>query len=77
VKKGKEALEEKIRNFESLQKNVQELSQQGLDPREITRRLLGKEDSMTKITEGDFSKLHVVQSILHLEKTNSKQRLKN
>ena len=69
VKNGKEALKEKIRNFESLQQNVRELSQQGMDPREITRRLLGKEDSMTKVTEGDFSKLHVVQSILHLEKT--------
>lgn len=69
IKNGKEALAEKIQNMEKLQLKVQELAQKGIDPRKITLQLLGKEDSMARLTSGDFSKLHVIQSILHLEKT--------
>jgi len=69
IKNGKEALAEKIQNMEKLQNQVQEMAKQSIDPRKITLQLLGKEDSMARLTSGDFSKLHVIQSILHLAKT--------
>ena len=61
---GAKALREKIRGMEELRDKALELRQKGLSPREIRRRLLGREDKMYGITSGHFSKQNVIDSIL-------------
>jgi len=61
---GKAALLAKIAQMEGLQAETLRLRDEGLTPKKIRNRLLGKEDKMTFFTGGDFSKIHVIESIL-------------
>ena len=64
VTNGKEALLDKIRYMEKLKAKVMELYHQGISPKKIRQRLLGKEDAMFYLSNAHFSKQHVVDSIL-------------
>ena len=64
VKNGRTALLGKIAYMEELAGKVVDLHAQGFSPREIRRRLLGKEAAMFYLTGGHFAKQHVVDSIL-------------
>jgi glyoxylase-like metal-dependent hydrolase (beta-lactamase superfamily II) len=64
IKNGKQALEEKIHNMEKLEKSTKELAAEGKSIKEITTKLLGKENSFYYITSHDFTKTHVIEKIL-------------
>ncbi|NOZ00718.1 MAG: MBL fold metallo-hydrolase [Deltaproteobacteria bacterium] len=57
-------LNERADNMEAVQDRVLELDAQGLEPREITRLVLGNENHLSWITRGDFKKQNVVWSFL-------------
>lgn len=61
---GKGALRRKLDTLESLCEEVAALHDQGLDARQITRRLLGREDGMTWWTGLHFSKKQLVEGCL-------------
>lgn len=58
------ALERKVRFWEGLGEKARALAAQGLPEREITRRLLGREELMTWMSLGDFSKRNLVRALL-------------
>jgi ribonuclease/clavin/mitogillin len=64
VQDGKAELLGKIGYMEELLGNVMNLHTRGLSPKEIRRKLLGKEDAMFYMTGGHFAKQHVIDSIL-------------
>ncbi len=55
---------DKIAYLEELGERIAELQAQGLGPRRIRRRLLGRELPITYLTLGHFSGLHLVRSYL-------------
>lgn len=62
MKAGKEALGAKLQSLEDLEGQVRELHQRGLDPRAITRQLLGPESWLFYLFSwGDLSKLNLVR----------------
>ncbi|MCA9791167.1 MAG: MBL fold metallo-hydrolase [Candidatus Eremiobacteraeota bacterium] len=62
---GKQALLDKLQMLEDLEGKVRELHERGLDPRAITRQVLGPESWMFYLFSlGDLSKLNLVRSIL-------------
>jgi glyoxylase-like metal-dependent hydrolase (beta-lactamase superfamily II) len=64
VTKGKAALRRKISAMEELQAKTLHLSRQGLSPRAIRNRLLGREGVMRWVTGGHYSKQNTIDSIL-------------
>jgi glyoxylase-like metal-dependent hydrolase (beta-lactamase superfamily II) len=61
---GKAALRRKLDFLESLCQRVADLHRQGSSPREITRRLLGREGLMTLVTGFHFSKRNLIAGCL-------------
>ncbi|MGE5370838.1 MAG: MBL fold metallo-hydrolase [Solirubrobacterales bacterium] len=61
---GKEMLREKIEWFRTLQADVVRLDRDGLDHNEIRDRLLGPENMMAPFTEGDYTKLNMIEAVL-------------
>ena len=59
-----DAIHKKIEYLENLQKEVEEGFGQGLSPREIQRRLLGRGDQMCFITAGEISKGNLINAFL-------------
>jgi hypothetical protein len=55
---------EKITYLEELGERVRTLHEQGLRPRQICRRLLGKEMQIAYITLGHFSGIRLVRAYL-------------
>jgi glyoxylase-like metal-dependent hydrolase (beta-lactamase superfamily II) len=64
VENGEEALTRKIRDWEQLAGRARVLRDRGVPERRITRQLLGREGLMRLISLGDFSKRHLVRSLL-------------
>jgi glyoxylase-like metal-dependent hydrolase (beta-lactamase superfamily II) len=58
------ALQKKIGNLENLQQKVEEGVRQGLSPREIQWRLLGRGDQLGFITVGDICKRNLINAFL-------------
>jgi glyoxylase-like metal-dependent hydrolase (beta-lactamase superfamily II) len=61
---GSEALREKIIYLEDLGQRVRALREEGLSPRRIRRRILGRELPIAYVTLGHFSGTHLTQSFL-------------
>jgi glyoxylase-like metal-dependent hydrolase (beta-lactamase superfamily II) len=59
-----DAIHKKIEYLENLQKGVEERFRQGLSPREIQRRLLGRGDRMGFITVGQISKQNLINAFI-------------
>jgi hypothetical protein len=59
-----DAIHKKIEYLENLQKGVEEGFRQGLSPREIQRRLLGRGDRMGFITQGQISKRTLIKAFI-------------
>lgn len=59
-----DALRRKIMYLERLAREARTLRQQGLPVEEISRRLLGPEGMMTRITGGHFSKTNLIRALL-------------
>jgi glyoxylase-like metal-dependent hydrolase (beta-lactamase superfamily II) len=62
------SLARKIAFWEELAERGQELCQQGLSAREVTDRLLGSEDMMTRLSQGHFSKINLMRALLEASK---------
>ncbi|MGE5389612.1 MAG: MBL fold metallo-hydrolase [Deltaproteobacteria bacterium] len=62
---GREKLREKIEWSKNLQANTLRLHQEGLDPELIRDTLLGPENMMAQFTEGDYTKLNMIQAIIN------------
>jgi glyoxylase-like metal-dependent hydrolase (beta-lactamase superfamily II) len=61
---GVEPLRQKIAYLEDLGQRVRSLGDQGLSPRQIRRRLFGRDVFIAYVTLGHFSGLHLVRSYL-------------
>lgn len=61
---GAQPILDKIAYLQELGERIAELQAQGLGPRRIRRRLLGKEPPITYLTLGHFSGLHLIRSYL-------------
>jgi len=59
-----DAIHKKIEYLETLQKGVKEGFRQGLSPREIQKRLLGRGDQMGFITAGEICKRNLINAFL-------------
>jgi glyoxylase-like metal-dependent hydrolase (beta-lactamase superfamily II) len=64
VEDGCGAIERKIAYWEGLAEQARALQRRGLSLREVTDRLLGAEDMMTRATRGHFAKINLVRSLL-------------
>ena len=65
VQDGKAALHRKIEVMEELAANALKLRRQGLSPRAIRKRLLGREGMMRWVTGGHYAKQNTIDSILN------------
>lgn len=63
VPEGRAAIEAKLDYLISLREQVLDLSAQGLPVRAITRKLLGKEDLLTWVSRGHFSKRNLIAAL--------------
>jgi glyoxylase-like metal-dependent hydrolase (beta-lactamase superfamily II) len=64
IKDGRAQLRAKLDYLRGLRQRVLELAGQGLSPRQITRRVLGRETSMYFLTGGKFSAINFVRGFL-------------
>ena len=64
VESAADAIRRKIAHLEGLAREAQALHRQGLPVEEISRRLLGPETWVTRITGGHFSKTNLVRALL-------------
>ncbi len=64
VKDGKAAIQNKIDYMEKLRDEVLALAETELNPKQIRRKTLGKEDIMCYMSGHDFTKLHLIERIL-------------
>jgi glyoxylase-like metal-dependent hydrolase (beta-lactamase superfamily II) len=64
VTEGYRAMEEKLDYLEEFCEQVKDLYDRGVSIREITRRLLGREDSTSLATLGHFTKQNMVRGCL-------------
>lgn len=64
VKNGRDALIKKISKMEQLRDDVLKLRAKGISPKNIRRKVLGKEDARNLMTGGHYSKQNTVDSIL-------------
>ncbi|WP_300673061.1 MBL fold metallo-hydrolase [Desulfoluna sp.] len=62
-KKGKEKLRSKLDYFLTLQEKVRALEKEGLESREIDRRLFPKKNLWTVLSGGEWSSLNMVKTI--------------
>mgnify|MGYP000586446736 CR=1 FL=1 len=67
VTEGKQALQTKYQNLQTLVGEAQHLLQAGYSVKAITHRLLGKEPAMSFITGFHFSKQRLIQACLTVE----------
>lgn len=64
IEDGRRALSECIDNLASLGKDVNKLAGKGMDAENIMNNLFGGEHNFSKITNGQFSTLNLVKSLL-------------
>lgn len=58
------AIERKIAYWEGLARQARDLAQEGMSLPDASRRLLGPEDMMTRLTQRHFAKVHLIRSLL-------------
>jgi hypothetical protein len=58
----------RIRFWEELARDAQDLADQGVSNTGISRRLLGSEGWMTRLSGGDFSKANLIRGLLRSDK---------
>jgi len=73
ISDGMDALNAKIQFMETTKVKVTDLFDKGMSPKEITFKVLGKEEIFAKITRGHMSKLNGVKSILRLDKPEAEK----
>lgn len=61
---GKEKLKEKIEWWKTLQEEASRMAAEGVDYEIIRDQLLGKENSMAQFTEGDYTKLNMIEAVV-------------
>ena len=71
VEDGYQALKDKRDNLLELCAKAQELARQGIKPRAITRRILGREDMTTLISMGNISRQHLINQALSVSLPSS------
>lgn len=71
VEDGYQALKDKRDNLLELCTKAQELARQGIKPRAITRRILGREDMTTLISMGNISRQHLINQALSVSLPSS------
>lgn len=64
VPNGREALGRKLAFLKNVQEQTLALHQQGLPPREIARRLLGKDDVIRLISRGEMERVNLINAFL-------------
>jgi glyoxylase-like metal-dependent hydrolase (beta-lactamase superfamily II) len=64
IDQAEEAIHRKIDYFEYLKSGVEKGVQEGLSPREIQRRLLGREDLFSFVSSGHISKQNLIDAFL-------------
>jgi len=67
VKQGKQALANKLDYLENLIAQAQQLNNQGVDIKQITTQLLGKEDGLYYFSAGEFAKRHLIAACLAMQ----------
>lgn len=68
IETGKDKLREKIDWIKNIQANALRLKEEGMDKEAIRDQLLGPENFMAQFTEGDYTKLNLIESLLKSEK---------
>ncbi|MDO4540696.1 MAG: hypothetical protein Q4B48_06335 [Syntrophomonadaceae bacterium] len=58
-------MRDKLEWWEELYRRVAELGLRGIDAAAISERLLGAENAIAQVTEGDMCRLNLVKSFLH------------
>jgi glyoxylase-like metal-dependent hydrolase (beta-lactamase superfamily II) len=66
IAKGKQKIAKKLEYLEELQAKVIKLAQTGLNPRQINHQLFPAKPSITYLSQGEWSSLHMVKSICNL-----------
>ncbi|HOP61795.1 MAG TPA: MBL fold metallo-hydrolase [Spirochaetota bacterium] len=66
IEDGRKSLNECVENLNALGKKVREMSGKGKSPEEIMTALFGGEHSFSQLTNGQFSTLNLVKSILEV-----------
>ncbi len=66
VAEGKLAVERKLTFLEELCRRVRQMQDQGIGVREITRRILGREDVLRWFTGGHFCKRNLIEGCLRV-----------
>lgn len=74
---GRVKLREKIQWSKTLQADALRLSDEGWDDTAIRDQLLGAENMMAQFTEGDYSKLNMIQAVLNSKKAENAASSKN
>lgn len=67
VEQGKQRLREKLDYLLNLAAQAQQLERQGLELDSISRRLLGKENMMSRLSRYNFSKRNLIASCLEVD----------
>lgn len=71
---GRDKLREKIEWSKNLQASALQLSKAGLDDNAIRDQLLGAENLMGQFTEGDYTKLNMINAVLNSSFTAGEKR---
>lgn len=71
IPQAKTALQRKLAYWESLHEQTHTLAQQGYPAKVIRDKLLGKENRLTLVSSGRFSKLNLIQALLTLPKNTA------
>lgn len=64
IERPEEAIQRKVESLENLKREVEKGVKQGLLPREIRRKLLGKRDRYRLITAGEITKQNLINAFL-------------
>jgi endoribonuclease LACTB2 len=70
VQRGPDAFRQKLSYLQNLQEDARHLARQGWTEKAIMTRLLGKEDMMCYLSRGEFSKSHLIRSLLDNQENN-------
>lgn len=67
VEQGRDALQGKLDNLLTLCRQAQSLQEQGQDLTQISEQLLGPEDMLSKVSQGNFCKANLVREALKVQ----------
>lgn len=67
IEDGRKALADCIDNLTALEREVKKLAQNGMNAEEIMKSLFGGEHSFSQLTNGQFSTLNLIKSLLEIK----------